>query len=389
MGGLREFVADALELSGAVVEPLEPEGLEVLSPEPVSRVMGWGEVARLGFGVERPSGALLLGLEGDWLDRFGALLGEKGRWSERQATPFSMAAPGDPERLVQRALELPNAVARLHKSIKTWTRYLLLTFRYTAVSDEKREGLVQLAFNIGTGSAFNSLLIERLQSALECENDWQAPEPGARSAAGPGWAAQLVQTRVPALLEHRVRADLEPFLKAMQRRLERDRNRVHGYHDDLRKTALRRLAAIDGNKGEKAETERKRETMRVEAIEREYRAKLDDLRHNYALRVTVDWVQTLELYMPVHRFEVEVRRRKSERMVRLDWHPLVRAVEPPVCDWGTGFGKVRLACDEKLHLVEEDGLAPCPSCGKTFCRACHPKACPRCGHPVDGGLARG
>ena len=36
-----------------------------------------------------------------------------------------------------------------------------------------------------------------------------------------------------------------------------------------------------------AAPDRRRETLRVEAIEREYRAKVDDLRHNYALRITV------------------------------------------------------------------------------------------------------
>jgi hypothetical protein len=328
-----------------------------------------------------------MGLEGDWLDKFGALLGDHGLWTERQAAPFSPASPGDPERLVQKSLELPNAVARLHKVVKTWTRCLILRFRYSAVSDEKREGLVQLGFNIATGAAFDPIVLGRLQSVLECERDWMTPEPGARSAAGPGWAASLVQSRVPPLLELCVRADLEPFLKAMRRRLERDRNRVHGYHDDLRAAAVKRLAAITGGKGDKAESDHKRETMRIEAIEREYVAKLDDLRHNYALRVTVDWVQTLELYMPVHRLEVEIRRRKSQRMIQLDWHPLVRSVEPPVCDWGSGFSRTRLACDEKLHLVEPEGLAPCPSCGKAWCRACHPGSCPRCGKRPQQGAA--
>lgn len=389
MGDLRDFVADALTINGAVVEPLDPDGLEVLSPEPVSRVMGWGEVARLGFGVERPAGAIAMGLEGDWLDRLGALLGDHGRWTERQVEPPAPAAPGDPERLLARAIELPNAVSRLVKAGRGWTRCLILSFRYTAVSDEKREGLVQLGFNIGTGAAFDDDFLARLQATLACESEWKAPEPGARSAAGPGWAGPLVQTRVPMLLEQRVRRDLEPFLRAMRRRLDRDRNRVHGYHDDLRNAALKRLAAIGGAKGEKADSERKRETMRVEAIEREYRAKLDDLRHNYALRVTVEWVQTLELYVPVHRLEIEIRRRKAERVIRLDWHPLLRCVEPPLCDWGAGGGRIRLACDEKLHLVEPEGLAPCPSCGKSWCRACHPGPCPKCGREETPALARG
>ena len=72
----------------------------------------------------------------------------------------------------------------------------------------------------------------------------------------------------------------------MRRRLDRDRDRVHAYHDDLRGASLKRLAALAGPHGEKAEADRRRETLRVAAIEREYPAKLDDLRHNYALRVT-------------------------------------------------------------------------------------------------------
>ena len=32
---------------------------------------------------ERPHGVIAIGLDGDWLDRFGALLGDEVRWSER------------------------------------------------------------------------------------------------------------------------------------------------------------------------------------------------------------------------------------------------------------------------------------------------------------------
>jgi hypothetical protein len=185
--------------------------------------------------------------------------------------------------------------------------------------------------------------------------------------------------RLRPLLEHRVRHELEPFLRAMRRRLERDRNRVHAYHDDLRGASLKRLTALAGTDGEKAQVDRRRETLRVATIEREYHAKLDDLRHNYALRVTIKWVQAMELYLPVQRFNVLIRRRKGERLIRLDWHPLARMAEPPPCDSGPGLDRIRLVCDEKLHLTEPAEQAPCPSCGKAWCRACHPSACSRCG----------
>jgi hypothetical protein len=66
---------------------------------------------------------------------------------------------------------------------------------------------------------------------------------------------------VRPLLDSRVKSELEPFLRAMRRRLERDRNRVHGYHDDLRRASLKRLAALAGADGEKSEADRRRETI--------------------------------------------------------------------------------------------------------------------------------
>ncbi len=380
MSELREFVANLLERQGAAVEALGPDGLEVLAPAPLQKQLGWPELAHLGFGTERAHGTIAIALEGDWLDRFGALLADEGRWSEREVRPpAAVPPPSDPERVLDRMLDLPNAVWRFQRMSATWTRCLMLAFRFTAVSDEKREGLIWLGFNLATGALVSDILA-RLRPALAQMPDWHVPDPATRQAAGPGWSAATLAARLHPLLDRQVRESMEPFLRAMRRRLERDRNRVHLYHDDLRSASLKRLAALARADGDRAEADRRRETLRVEAIEREYRAKLDDLRRNYALRVTVEWVQALDLYVPVQRFEVLIRRRKGERVLRLDWHPLVRTAELPLCEAGLGLDRVRLVCDDNLHLTDPAGQAPCASCGKPFCRACFPAACPRCRH---------
>src|SRR5579872_7024115 len=142
MGAFQEFVADLLEREGAVIEPFEPDGLEVLADKPVRTVMGWPELARLGFGGSPASGAIPIGLEGDCLDRFGTILGERGRFAERQlALPTPVAPPGNPERLLDHALSLQNAIWRLEDARPAWTSCLLLACRYTATADERREGL--------------------------------------------------------------------------------------------------------------------------------------------------------------------------------------------------------------------------------------------------------
>jgi hypothetical protein len=191
-----------------------------------------------------------------------------------------------------------------------------------------------------------------------------------------------MQSRVRPALDTAVRAELADFFQAMQRRLKRDHDRLYAYHDDLRRESLKRLAGLAVVTSSKAEADAKRETSRVEAIEREYRAKVDDLRHNYALRVTVEGVQVLELFLPVQRLEVLIRRRKGERLIQLDWHPAARMAEPPPCDWGLGHGITRLVCDDQLHLTEPSGQADCARCSKSFCRACHKTACPKCGYAV-------
>jgi hypothetical protein len=171
----------------------------------------------------------------------------------------------------------------------------------------------------------------------------------------------------------------------MRRRLDRDGARVHRYHDDLRAAALKKLRAAGHSAGAKSETDRRRETLRVAAIEREYAAKLDDLRRNYALAVTTRFVQSLELMAPVQRFEVLIRRRKGERRIALDWHPAVRAMDAPPSDAGPALGRTRFVCDEALHLTDAAAQGPCAGCGKAFCRACHPSRCQRCGRLVETG----
>src|ERR1700679_2540110 len=80
-GPMQSFAAALLRHEGALVETIEPEGLEVLAPPLVQEALGIGELSRLGFGVALPPAAQRVGIEGDWLARFARLLGSRGRWA--------------------------------------------------------------------------------------------------------------------------------------------------------------------------------------------------------------------------------------------------------------------------------------------------------------------
>ncbi len=379
-GRMQGFVTDLLRHEGALVEAVEPEGLEVLAPRPVQQALGLGELSRLGFGGTLPPGAQRVGLEGDWLDRFAQVLGPRGRWTRRVLSAPSRA-PGDSEGVLGQELVLDNATFRLLDVSPAWTRYLVLDFRISAVSDDKRDFTLRLGVNLATG-ALPDAVLAALAPTLDAPTD--EPALGGSDAAMPddtalpaSWERARLLELVARALPPRVETALAPFVKGLRRRLGRDQDRLHAYHNDLHREAVRRALALA-----EGDPRRRREEQRAEAIGREYRAKLDDLARQYATRVTVEWVQTLELAMPVQRFTVQIRRRKADRSIRLDWNQVVRRLETPACEWSASAERPRLVCDDALHLVVATALGPCQSCGRPFCRACHPERCPKCGAGV-------
>jgi hypothetical protein len=228
----------------------------------------------------------------------------------------------------------------------------------------------RLAINLATG-AMPEAMLDRLTPWLEEAEDDALPADAALPA---DWERARVIERVRRALPWRVETALAPFIAGLRRRLVRDLDRLHAYHNDLHREASQRAAHLAaGDAGQE------RERLRLAAIAQEYRAKLADLTHKYALSVTTDWVQTQELVMPVHRLAVQIRRRKAERTLALDWNPLNRRLEQPPCEAGWSAERPRLVCDAALHLVTPAGLAPCASCGRAYCHACEPERCPKCG----------
>jgi hypothetical protein len=366
---LQRFVAELLAADGALVEAIGPEGLEAVVPPALQRTLGVPELCRLGFSATLPEGATRVGIESDWLERCARVMGERGRWS--RSVLDASAGLGDAAAVLAHELTLDNATFRLVAARPAWTRYLVFDLRYTAISDEKRDGVLRLMLNLATG-ALPDAVLERLTPWLgDAGADVNLPDDAMLPA---DWDRARVPDVLQRAVQPRLTMALASFERGLRRRLARDQDRLHAYHNDLYREAMRRAAvATEGDAAWQ------REQSRIAAVSREYRAKLDDLEHKYALRVSLEWIRTLELVMPVVRLEVLVRRRKAERVVWLDWNRLARRLEPPVCEDNFAPERPRLACDDAVHLVSANGLAPCAGCGKPYCRACHRSGCPKCG----------
>ncbi|HUT75973.1 MAG TPA: hypothetical protein VM221_14195 [Armatimonadota bacterium] len=381
MNQLQQFFAKLLETCGAAVEVIDPEGLEVLAPPPVQQALGLAEWARLGFGAELPDSAQRVTLESQMMERVSALLGEHGRHARRILAPANPAL-ANPERMLEQNLCLLNATYRLEGVAPAWTCYQILSFGYTAISDEKRDGILAFGFNRATGATLDGMLPELLAGAEALPSLQQSP-----MLAGPPlpWERRQFSAILERTLPLRLRHHLQPFFKSMSRRQERDLQRLFAYHQDLRREAAMRLAALSmrGELTERQQAEQARERQRLEAIAREYQAKVADVRQKYAMKVELAWLQTLQLAMPTQRVTVRIKRRKGERLFALDWNPVVRKLEQLPCEYSYTWERPREVCDDALHLVSPAAHGPCPACGKAFCRACHPARCPRCGRAPD------
>jgi hypothetical protein len=377
MNQLQDFVARVLTQAGAVVETIDPEGLEVLAPPPVQSALGLPEWTRLGFGPALPAGAERVRLDSDVLARLGGLLGERGSHVRRAILPDA-PAPSAPARILEHTLELTNATYRLETVTPAWTCYTLLRFHFTAISDEKRDGLLDVGCNLATGATPDDFLPELLAGAAALA---PLPAPPLASQLPTPWTPARWQTVLARALPPRVHAHLDAFTRGMRRRQARDLDRLFAYHHDLQREAAARLAALATRalSPDKRAADEERERLRLTAIARDYQAKVIDVRDKYAMTVDLTWLQTLELIMPVQRFAVRVRRRKGERLLHLDWNPLVRKLEPAPCEFSFTPARPRAVCDDALHLVTPTALDPCPACGKAYCRACRPERCPKCG----------
>lgn len=387
MSSLMNFVETLSEMEGAITERIVPNGLEILAPAALQKALAIPELVRLGFGAEQPMGAQRVTLESDWMERLAGVIGTRGR-NIQQILDMDTACPSSPERMLQHTLELTNATYQLKTVRPAWTRYLLMTFRYSAISEEKRDGVLHFGINLNNGSTLDNIL-EPMLDMLEGQNIVQGPPCQDRCPAPAHlpqlWQSDRLDTLLRRALPARIERCLERFLSSMRRRQKRDLARIYDYHADLRGESLKRLHHLEdvereGGLSERQQTEFRREHQRLGSISREYRAKVDDLAQKYAMSVECEWIQTRELIMPVQRFELLIRRRKGERHLELDWNPLARRLEHPPCEYRHSWERARAVCDDKLHLVDPRAHEPCVGCGKSYCRACHAQECPRCSY---------
>ncbi len=381
---LPEVISDILNHNGAIVGQSDNGYLEIIVPREVSEILSIPEYARLRFSYnETCDEAIYASYDSDFFSSVAKLLRGSGRFSIAR---FETSIPNMEKlsKVISEKITLNNAIFRLDKTEFKDISYLLLYFKYVALSDEKHEGILPVLINqtnLCTLSLKNDIneLMERLK---EIDSDQQSPHPtnnpllpplrkgGVKGFEKGEQGGITVLQAAYSAATHIVQERLKDFVKSLERRLNRDIKRVYEYYETLKnetKTTIER-------KGDGIE----KLLNKLDAIEAEWKWKVQDLIAKYALSIHVEPVAVINIETQAPVFWINIKRRLVTRQFPFTYNPIVRQFDALPCEACFSPEEGYYICDDKLHIVCGKCFKACPHCGRQYCKACHKDICPKC-----------
>ncbi|MEW6002512.1 MAG: hypothetical protein AB1638_07705 [Nitrospirota bacterium] len=360
---LPEVVADILIYHGALVEHTGEGSLEVIMPGNISQTLGISEHTKFCFSYDEidDNHAVYASYNSDVFRTITKLFAGSGRFSNaRLISPF----PNNTKltRTLTDHISFKNAIFRFVQIERKDIFYLLLYFKYTALSDDKREGILPVLINL-TNMYIQTLdngtedIIEKLKAS---DSHFSIDKSEMVKIF---WAAY-------SAARDTVKVQLKDFIKSLERRLDRDIKRVYEYYQTL-KTETEKTIEKKGEGIEKL-------LNKLDAIETELKAKIQDITAKYTLNIKVEPVAAIRIEALVPLFWITIKRRLASRQFPVTYNPITRQFDDLPCESCFNPQGGYYVCDDHLHIVCSDCFEACSICGKQYCRACHENNCPRC-----------
>lgn len=362
MRDLGSFTADLLSANGGLVENTV-DGLEVLLPPDTANLLEIAEHTRISFSMDGGDG-IFVSYESDLFRNMGRLLSDKGRFCIVSVPACQVNVEKLRERLAEKVI-FQNAVFHLDRWEQRPISYLLAFFKYTALSDERQEGVIASLINEFNLSArrLDTDPFHILVNAVE----------GSQERVERQGTEKVIKSLYRAQREI-VKEVLQDFIRSLERRLSRDIHRVSDYYRTLVQEArqvIERKAFSEG--------ERERAQSKIEVIESERKWKVQDLIAKYSLNVQLEPISLIRIETVAPIFWLMIKRRKGTRHFPLTYNPVLRTLDSLPCEGCCYPQKAHFICDDTLHVVCHRCFVACPKCGKEYCTACCPPGCPKCG----------
>lgn len=339
------FAEHFLRVKGAVVERDE-SGLDALIPGQLRDILHTGEYIRIsddaGDREERPE---------HYRINYGSPLLDRMVSAALHRVPFlscllefTYVKSGGFERLIGDQFSFYGASAGVETVADVTSDYLLVSCRYRAQSDEQKEGLLKMAFNLES-KKFVPDMADMLESAgcgivFTTNRDIGEMDILHR-------LFDPIRGRAKKMLSNA----LEPFQAGMSRRFKRDVNNLEQYYAGLETEMRKNL-----EKPTLSDNARADRLAKIAALPAEFKRKADDLFKKYSIRVEVEPVAAMIIRTPAKKIVCKLSIGRKEKRIFLTYNPVTRAMEPLEC----------AICGKSImHVHFNAGLKPvCFECGR-------------------------
>ena len=313
---LETFVENFFTCNGAVIEK-NGSNLDVLAPRKLARQVGIPDFCSFTIGSENPDGYAI---------HYGSQLLESIAEIACDHIPFTIAqlnfhylkSQGF-DRLIQDLFRFDNAVVRVENTAEVKTDYILLTCRYMAQSDEQKEGILPLCFNLDTGAPVDHMetMLDTVEKKFEVEGrDVPFEEKKMQKII------QWIQGRASKLIGIKI----EPFVDSMNRRYQRDVNNLSEYYAELTNEMKKTLK----RPGLSAELMAERQE-KIDLIPDEMTKKKEDLFKKYSIRVNLRLSSVMLIRTPAVKLFCRAEVGRRQKQFRLYFNPITKSLDPLVC----------------------------------------------------------
>jgi len=361
---LRDFVKEVIEIKGGMAEESQNGILEMLLPLDLRKKLSCKEYKEICFLPGCEEGEFIT-YGSPLLDKVISLTEEIGETAEVFIEDIRLKK----ENLTS-LIENRFTFANSKKLGRLLTRrmigsYLLINFRVSIISDEKKEKIVTTI----TDEHSLRTPMELIDPFLGLRSYYREEKPEMVMEKQP---LEKVYEKAKRAAIKALDEDIKDLEASNLRRLKRDIGRIWNYYGELkkelRKKAMRRPFSEEKDKL----------TSKIEAINMEFEKKRHDLIDKYALKVSLKPINACRIYLPKMIIEYEVQRKTLKKKMNFIWNPLLRNIEPLVCEACLEDIYTIYLCNE-LHLIGPKCYSKCSKCGKKICKKCFPERCPNCG----------
>ncbi len=356
---LTAFACRFFKARGAILEP-EEDFIQVLLPMDLARALAVEELITVISGKKDPGpfetkNHYTVQFQSPLLERITAMAESEPPLLHAELK-FDYIKTQGFDRLIAEQFDPYKTKISVKGTAETRTRYLVLTNQYRVRSDELKEGLFSLCFNLDTGALVEDMLepLSLVQKDYRKKDIWTCTQK----------EIEMIYDLVDRYGQKHLEEELSSFVQSMNRRFKRDVLSLEEYYTELSKEMKAGLSRTGLSERLIQEREEK-----IAMIPKELLSKKKDLLNKYSIKIDFKPVAALSISTPCVKVIAELMSGRQKNTLSLIYNPVNKRMDPLVC-LSCGMSSYSLGCCDHMHLN---------------CAHCLAKGCALCGKPGSQG----